>query len=47
MPRAKIPDTPHEAEVIYKNKSYRFLTPVDLSVNCRVERHVTRTRVEM
>ncbi|MFH2057633.1 MAG: DDE-type integrase/transposase/recombinase [Pseudomonadota bacterium] len=32
-------DTPHKAEVIYKNKSYGFLTPVDLSVNCRVKRH--------
>ncbi len=32
-------DTPQTAEVIYKNKSYGFLTPVDLSVNCRVKRH--------
>jgi hypothetical protein len=32
-------DTPQKAEVIYKNKSYGFITPVDLSVNCRVKRH--------
>lgn len=32
-------DTPQKAEVIYKNKSYGFLTPVDLAVNCRVKRH--------
>lgn len=31
-------DTPQKAEVLYKNKSYGFLTPVDLSVNCRVKR---------
>lgn len=31
-------DTPQKAEVIYKAKSYGFLTPVDLSVNCRVKR---------
>lgn len=32
-------DTPQKAEVIYKNRSYGFLTLVDLSVNCRVKRH--------
>ena len=32
-------DTPLKAEVIYKTKSYGFLTPVDLAVNCRVKRH--------
>ena len=32
-------DTPHKAEVIYKKKSYGFLSPVDLAVNCRVKRH--------
>ncbi len=32
-------DTPLKAEVIYKSKSYGYLTPVDLSVNCRVKRH--------
>ena len=32
-------DTPQKAEVIYKHKSYGFLNPVDLSVNCRVKRH--------
>lgn len=31
-------DAPKKAEVIYKNKSYGFLTPVDLAVNCRVKR---------
>jgi len=31
-------DTPQKAEVVYKNKSYGLLTPVDLSVNCRVKR---------
>ncbi len=31
-------DTPQKAEVVYKSKSYGFLTPVDLSVNCRVKR---------
>ena len=31
-------DTPHKAEVVYKSKSYGLLTPVDLSVNCRVKR---------
>ena len=32
-------DTPQKAEVIYKNKSYGFLSLVNLSVNCRVKRH--------
>ncbi len=32
-------DTPLQAEVIYKAKSYGLLTPVDLAVNCRVKRH--------
>lgn len=32
-------DTPQKAEVIYKSRSYGFLSPVDLSVNCRVKRH--------
>ncbi len=32
-------NTPQKAEVVYKSKSYGFLTPVDLSVNCRVKRH--------
>jgi transposase InsO family protein len=31
-------DTPQKAEVVYKSKSYGLLTPVDLSVNCRVKR---------
>lgn len=31
-------DTPQKAEVIYKSKSYGLLTPLDLSVNCRVKR---------
>lgn len=31
-------DTPLQAEVIYKAKSYGLLTPVDLAVNCRVKR---------
>jgi len=32
-------DTPQKAELIYKSKSYGFLTLVDMSVNCRVKRH--------
>lgn len=32
-------DTPQKAEIFYKSKSYGFLTLVDLSVNCRVQRH--------
>ena len=31
-------DTPLQAEVIYKTKSYGLLTPVNLAVNCRVKR---------
>ncbi len=31
-------DTPQKAEVVYKSKSYGLLTPLDLSVNCRVKR---------
>jgi len=31
-------ETPQKAEVVYKSKSYGFLTLVDLSVNCRVKR---------
>jgi putative transposase len=30
--------TPQKAEVVYKSKSYGLLTPLDLSVNCRVKR---------
>ncbi|MCP4140714.1 MAG: transposase [Chloroflexi bacterium] len=32
-------DLPQKAEAIYQARSYGFLTPVDLSVNCRVKRH--------
>jgi hypothetical protein len=32
------PDRPRKVEVFLSNKSYGFLTPVDLAVNCRVKR---------
>jgi len=32
------PDRPRKVEVFFSNKSYGFLTPVDLAVNCRVKR---------
>lgn len=40
-------ETPKKAEVIYKNKSYGFLTPVDLSVNCRVTRDKWRNDIHI
>lgn len=40
-------ETPKKAEVIYKNKSYGFLTPVDLSVNCRVKRDKWRNDIHI
>ncbi len=32
------PDRPRKVEILFSNKSYGFLTPVDLAVNCRVKR---------
>lgn len=32
------PERPRKVEVFFSNKSYGFLTPVDLAVNCRVKR---------
>lgn len=32
------PDRPHKVEVMLSNKSYGYLQPVDLAVNCRVKR---------
>ncbi|MDA8134351.1 MAG: DDE-type integrase/transposase/recombinase [Desulfobacteraceae bacterium] len=40
-------ETPKKAEVLYKNKSYGFLTPVDLSVNCRVKRDKWRNDIHI
>jgi transposase InsO family protein len=40
-------ETPKKAEVIYKNKSYGFLTLVDLSVNCRVTRDKWRNDIHI
>ncbi len=40
-------ETPKKAEVIYKNKSYGFLNPVDLSVNCRVTRDKWRNDIHI
>ena len=32
-------DVPLNVEIIYKQKSYGFIKPLDLNVNCRVKRH--------
>jgi putative transposase len=32
------PDRPQKVEVMLSNKSYGYLQPVDLAVNCRVKR---------
>jgi hypothetical protein len=40
-------ETPKKAEVIYKNKSFGFLIPVDLSVNCRVKRDKWRNDIHI
>ena len=32
------PDRPQKVEVLLSNKSYGYLQPVDLGVNCRVKR---------
>ncbi len=35
-------ETPHKVEVKYNQKSYGYIIPVDLHVNCRVKRHKWR-----